>query len=100
MPVLCGVCGLNSTSGFFFVRFVLAFLRDMKGNDGLTLTLKSSVRQVTSLMCWGYPYLNGMSFLKSAGLSIPPLLGVGHGAMHRECLKSRKSILSCAPFHL
>lgn len=42
-------------------------------------------------MYWGYPYLNDMSFLKSAGLSIPPLLGVGHGAMYRGRLKSRKT---------
>lgn len=40
LPVLCGVCGLDSTSGFF-VRLVLPFLRDMKGNDCLALTLKS-----------------------------------------------------------
>lgn len=47
-----------------------------------------AIQRVTSLVCWGYLSLNSMSFLKSAGLSIPPLLGVGHSAMHRGCLKS------------
>lgn len=50
-----------------------------------------AIQRVTSLVCWGYLSLNSMSFLKSAGLSIPPLLGVGHGAMHRGCLKSPKT---------
>lgn len=42
-----------------------------------------AVQRVTPLVCWAYPFLNSVSFLKSTGLSIPPLLGVGHGAMDR-----------------
>lgn len=54
-----------------------------------------AVQRVTSLVCWRYPSLNSMSFLKSTGLSVPPLLGVGHGAMHRGCLKSPKTFFNC-----
>ena len=53
--------------------------------------LSKAIQRVTSLVCWGCPFFNSTSLLKSAGLLIPLLLGVGHGAMHRGCLQSLKT---------